>query len=272
MSRSYFTFNGESSLNHYLTIEYLPNASFPERRGESYQIAGKNGVSFWEDGTYNNYEQIFQVWLRDEETSKDLYAMARDVAQWLLGSSGFCRLEDSYNPGTFRLARFAGPMSFEADLRENGRASLVFDCKPQRYTTAGETAITLFANVDLSDFASVTAATADVVNSTPFPAKPLLRVTGTGNVGFSSENIEDPSTPMMMIELDLGDSSDVTATIDCESYEISGVTPADVSFISSSYPVLTTLWTGTNRFSALYGITDPGTITKLEIIPRWWTL
>ena len=261
-------FNGKSSTDYGIVIEKRPPQNHGAKRGEAYTIAGRTGTFFREDGTYDNYIQPYEVAIC-QGMARRADLRAADVAGWLLGSSGFCRLEDSYNPGTFRLARFAGPMSFEADLRENGRTSLVFDCKPQRYTTAGETAITLFENVDMSNSASVIAAQATVSNLTQFPAKPILRVTGTGNIGFSSENLADPSTPMMIIELAMGDS-EITVTIDCESYEIAGINTGSVSF-DSSYPILTTLWPGNNLFAATYGITNPGTIKKLEIIPRWWT-
>lgn len=265
--KSYFVFNGKRSLDYGLTIENLPNAAFPARRGEEYLIDGRNGKRFREDGTFDNYEQIYNVFVRDEATKRDLYQISTDLAAWLLGSSGFCRLEDSYNPDSFRLARFAGPMNFEATLRRYGRASLVFDCQPERYLKTGEEAITLFENVDLSDSAAVSAAQATIINPTAFPSKPLLRVTGTGNVGFSSTNAVNSET--MIIQLALG-STERTVSINCDTYRIS-LNSALVSF-GTTYPILTTLQPGENTFAATSGITNPGTIKKLEIVPKWWTL
>ena len=265
--RSYFTFNGHDSKDFGIWIEYLPDASFPERRGEAYQIAGKNGTQWCEEGTFENVEQEYKIWYRDWTGGKDMYHAGDDIANWLIGSSGYCRLEDTYNSETFRLARFAGPLDFQTTLRKFGRVMLVFDCLPQRYLKTGETAVTLMENVTLSSNLNATQTTATLSNPYAFPAKPILRITGTGNVGISSENTVNGE--MMVITVALGDT-ETTVTIDCDSYDIN-VIPAAVSY-DSDYPILTTLQPGVNTFSTIPVTTNPGTIKKLEVIPRWWTL
>ena len=102
MPKSFIIFNGQSSAKFGLTIEQLPDSNHPERRAEPYQIAGRNGSFVREDGTFENYEQPYQFNTRNITTQRDAYQTARDIAAWLLGSSDYCRLEDTYEPEYYR--------------------------------------------------------------------------------------------------------------------------------------------------------------------------
>ncbi len=260
-------FNGRSCKDFCMTVESRPPAAFPVRRGEVYEIEGSNGSHVQENGTFSNYVQPYKVWLGGRSAPLGARALSRGIAAWLLGSSGYCRLEDSYEPEHFRLARFAGPLNVEQLLQNFGRCTLEFDVRPERYLKDGENAVTLLENVNLSNQSQVLAAQATVKNLTGFPAKPIFRITGTGNVGFSCEP-ENVGDDMMIIALNLGSGG--TVSIDCKSYQIN-CAPELVSF-GTAYPVLATLQAGDNVVAATYGLTNPGTITKLEMIPRWWTL
>ena len=62
----------------------------------------------------------------------------------------------------------------------------------------------------------------------------------------------------------------MTITIDCASFEVSE--PSWVTY-KTLYPILPTLQPGRNQLSVTNVGTDKtGYITKLEIIPRWWTV
>lgn len=167
--RSTIYFNGKSSADFGLIVEYYPESVHAARRGELITIPGRNGVIIREDGAYDTYSQTFQIWFRNT-LNRDTFQTARDVAEWLLGASGFCRLEDTYEPEHFRLARFVGPLNVETVLKNHGRATLEFDVQPQRYLKSGETPLT-FAGGDVST----------ITNPTQFEARPLLRFTDTAS-------------------------------------------------------------------------------------------
>lgn len=137
----YFIFDGEKSTDYGLYMASDPNAIHPARRGELFPIPGRNGSIVREDGSYDTYTQTYDVLLDSNMISTDVYAHAREVAAWLLGSRGFCRLEDSYEPEYFRLARCAAQMNVENRLARFGRAQIPFECQPQRYLKSGESAI-----------------------------------------------------------------------------------------------------------------------------------
>ena len=165
--RSTIYFNGKSSADFGLIVEYYPESVHAARRGELISIPGRNGVIIREDGAYDTYSQTFQIWFRNT-LNRDTFQTARDVAEWLLGASGFCRLEDTYEPEHFRLARFVGPLNVETVLKNHGRATLEFDVQPQRYLKSGETPLT-FQGGSVST----------ITNPTQFEARPLLKFTDT---------------------------------------------------------------------------------------------
>lgn len=262
-------FNGKSSLDYGLTIENLPDAAFPERRGEAYDIDGRNGTRFREDGTFENYEQTYDVFIRDEATKRNVYEISGDIAKWLIGSSGYCRLEDTYFPESFRLARFAGSVNFSAVLRRYGRATLVFNCQPERYLKSGEDAI----EIDLTSGSTIG-------NPTGFTALPKITVLGSGTVGLSLLNMARPLDPALTIRLDIG-SSQKTIVLDSETctakaFDITHLNGYDfdsnVTFSGPQYATFPQFNAGSYIIQPATGETYTGTISQIEIVPRWWTL
>lgn len=268
-------FNGTSSTDFGINIEEYPAFVSSKRRGEVYQIAGQNGSEVSEDGTFENYTQTYKVNIKEGD-QRHAHLRCSDVAAWLLSSSGYCRLEDGFQPEFFRLARFAGPLNIEQIMGEYGESPLEFDCKPERYLKSGEKAVTLLEHVDLTQ-AGNRVASSKINNPTRFVAAPLIRVTGTGSfrleAGFSG------STPSWL-EIKLSDDSTPrTVIIDCKSYAIQMVTVAPITIDASNrvtyltkYPTLPKLQPGENRIDVSgYYVGNPGVIEKFEIIPRWWT-
>lgn len=134
-----FTFDGKNSADFGLLMASDPEAIHPARRGKSSQIVGRNGVFVREDGSYDTYTQTYDVML--DSQSDGVYARSRAVANWLLGSRGFCRLEDTFEPDVFKLARYAKQLSVENRLTRFGRAQIAFEVQPQRYLKSGEVEI-----------------------------------------------------------------------------------------------------------------------------------
>ena len=55
------------------------------------------------------------------------------VKSWLLSAIGYQRLQDTYDPESFRLATCKQALEFDvSDNRRAAQMELVFNCKPQR--------------------------------------------------------------------------------------------------------------------------------------------
>ena len=165
-------FNGISSQDFGLVVEKVPSSVHASRRGNLISIPGRNGVIVREDGSFDTYAQEYDIWFSEskEYGNRSAYDMARDIAVWLLGASGFCRLEDDFEPEHYRLARYSGALDVDMILLQCGKARLTFDFQPQRYLKSGDTPIS---------YEGDSSTVFSIVNPTKFEARPLLKFVDT---------------------------------------------------------------------------------------------
>lgn len=171
-----FTFDGESSADYgvYLTGEGVFNA--PERSVEMVEIPGRNGNFALDKGKFENISVTYRVGMfdDDEENFADKVSAFRN---WLCSKVGYVRLTDDYNPNEYRMAVFMSGVELEHDFLIAGEAEITFDCKPQRWLTSGETAVSVADGGTLD-------------NPTLFESEPLLAVEGYGNINFNGYDID----------------------------------------------------------------------------------
>lgn len=265
------TFNGKSSSSFGIIVERYPSPNRPARRGTVLQIPGRNGDLVIEDGTYENVPLKFDVYLSAEPAN--LYDRAAAVADWLLGSSGYQKLTTEYEPDIFRLARFAGPLDIEAILNSHGRATLEFDCYPQRFDSLGHV---------YSDYGSLSSGSATITNTGIMIAKPMIKVTGKGYVALEFSN--DASTDTTEVGIQFSEDQTETIILDCDLhdayYEDGSNANAAVSFSDAEaslpesddyfYPTFPELTPGKNTVTL--SSLSTGTLSGLKIMPRWWSL
>ena len=197
----FFIFNGVNSRDHGIYIESYPQSCHAPRRGTPYTVAGRNGSEVDEDGTYDNYTQPYNINVK-EGNARRADLRSSDLAQWLTGEPGFLRLEDSFEPEYFRLARFAGPINIDQIMGRWGRAQIEFECQPERYLVSGEKPYNLRVNDTIT-------------NPTGRTAFPRLRVAGSGTVYVTVAN-NGETLCQIMCSLGSGKTIVLTArTIPC---------------------------------------------------------
>lgn len=234
--RQYLIYNGVSSKDYglYLTGSGVYNA--PERDIDTVEIPGRNGSLTIDNGRYKNVTQSYEAFIH-----KNFAKNAEGVRAWLLSATGYHRLEDTYDPEHFRLARFAGPLEFTVRaLCTGAETQLLFDCDPRRFLKSGE------ATVEVADATTIN-------NPTPFDALPLLTIygSGAGSITVSGELISISSI-------------DEYITLDCEQQNAyKGAENKNVTVSLTEFPVLRP---GENTISI------SGGVSRIEITPRWWTL
>ena len=238
-------FNGKSSRDYGMIVESYPALNHGVRRGEAYTIAGRNGTFYTEDGTFDNYIQTYNVAvLEGQRRRADL--RAADIAAWLM-QPGFCRLEDSFEPEYYKMARFAGPLNIEQILGKVGRCTLEFDCRPERWLKSGEEQLGFIQY------------SGDVYNPTPFASKPLIEFYATGTAILSVNNVSF---------LSVSGLSSTTVVIDCDTGTIQDSQGnnlmAAVTF-AKDYNELPTLAPGSNTVAI-------ANAQAFEVTPRWWVL
>lgn len=215
--------------------------SAPEKSYNWYEVPGANGALL-------GYERRLQT--IDVSYPCGIYTNFEQnvsgLRNFLLSRDGLVRISDTYHAGEFRRGVYAGP--FEPTITRKldaGEFVLTFTCQPQRWLTSGETPVTVTG-------------TSTLTNPTLFDAKPLLLVTGYGTVSFGGVDIE------------IADYGESAITIDCETmnaYTSTGNKNGYVGFKDSGgvYGVdAPDLAPGTNT------ITVSGSITSVDVTPRWW--
>lgn len=161
-----------------------------------------------------------------------------NVREWLLSPKGYVKLSDDYNTDEYRLAVFNGKLDFEPTFsNHHALFDIAFNCKPQRYLTSGDIAVTVASGGTL-------------VNPTGFDALPLITITGTGDAELSVNG-----TTVSLTDLDGG------IVLDSDMQDAYyGILSANDK-MSGDFPVLSA---GTNT------VTYTGGITSVSITPRWW--
>lgn len=184
-----FTFNGINSKDYgvYITGEAVYNA--PERDVELINIAGRNGAFVLDKGRFNNILVSYPAGMygdNQEDFAEGISALRNALA----ASVGYCRLEDEYNPDEYREAVYKSGLDVSPEqMGRAGAFNITFECKPQRFLTEGETAETIAQSGDT------------LTNPTLFASRPLLEVTGYGNIGINDDNVEIISAPVGRVKI-----------------------------------------------------------------------
>lgn len=235
---NYFTFDSvtSTSLGTYISGEGSFNA--PERVYDMQVIPGRNGALAIDERRFENIDVTYPAFIFKNDGTTFESAMAT-LRSSLMSRNGYKKLTDTYHTDEFRMAIFKTAIEVEpTNINRAGEFNLVFTCKPQRFLTSGESVTTLTSSGTIS-------------NPTLFDARPLLVVTGTGNLTVNGVQIAISKTP---------------TTIDCEAMEAyNGSTSrnGDIVLTPNEFPVLSP---GSNTITLGTGI------TKVEITPRWWRI
>lgn len=232
-------FNGMSSADYGIQVEYPPEYQIPARDYEVIHIPGRNGDLIIDNGSYQNVNRSYQIAIGNPE--KDFTGMANVIAEWLNSASGYARLEDSYEPEYYRMAMFQDEVTIENILQHAGRVTVDFNCKPQRFLKSGENSLRL-------------SAPATLFNPTGFCSLPCITVYGSGTgvleIGGYVVHIANINDAIVLDS----DIQDVYCGIVNRN--------ADV-ILGNGFPELKS---GENE------MTWSGGITYVEVIPRWWTI
>lgn len=229
-------FNNKSSADCRIQVAHPPGYAYPERDYTITHIPGRNGDIIQDNGCYKNVERTYEVSF--DAPNEDFATYANAVSAWLHSTTGYARLEDSYEPNYYRMATYQESNIFENLYNKAGTATIVFECKPQRFLKTGDNIITIQNSLT-------------IMNPTGFEAYPLFKVTGTSGV----LTVNGDSITFSSI--------DGFVMLDCELQDAYRENINKNSTISGTFPVLKT---GSNTISWT------GDISSVTMKPRWWTI
>ena len=233
--RDYFTFNGTDSTQYGCVIEKRPDYVAPEKVLERFSVRGRSGDLVIDTGAYKNVTLPYNIFVPHNQVSA--------FVNWLKSQVGYLRLEDTYETDVFRMALYEDELTVDNIMAQFGQATIEFNAKPQRFLKSGETVQTF------------TSSGGTLTNDYEV-ALPLITITGSGEITFSiNNNAVTISTISTSITLD-------AETQNC--YRGSTNLNSTVA-LTNKFPILekglnTISWSGS------------GSVTKVEITPRWWKL
>lgn len=236
---SYFIFDGKNSLDYKIGIDKCPASNHAARVVEKISVPGRSGDLIRDTGAFSNVTQPYEIWFKAKTCGTTV--AARNIASWLLSGNGYKRLEDSYDPDVFRIALFSGPFDVENWMLLYGRATIEFDCKPQRYFKSGEYPISIISG--------------QVINNIWNDALPLIEITGNGDGEIVIGTVTTSITGMDGgIILDSETQNAYYGTLNKNNNVI--ISGADFPYLPNGDTAI--MWSGG--------------ITGVKITPRWWTI
>lgn len=170
-----FTFGGINSKDYgvYISGDGVFNA--PEKDVEMISIPGRSGSFALDHGRWLNIELAYPAGLFGSDETDFAQAIS-DLRNALASKNGYQVLEDDYHPGEFRQAIYHSGLEVTPAQLKAGEFDITFDCKPQRWLTAGQDPVTVTSGDE-------------VANPTLFDASPLLLVDGYGQITLGNGGI-----------------------------------------------------------------------------------
>ena len=117
-------------------IERYPTIRKPARKYRQYSIPGRSGDVFFQDDAWENVLQSYDVYAGDDAAADGAQVKWTDLAKYLY-LNGYQILSDTYDTDHFRKAIFNGPMDIENAWNTHGRATIEFNCRPERFRIDG---------------------------------------------------------------------------------------------------------------------------------------
>lgn len=169
-------FGNVNSANYGIYITGAGAFNAPERAVELVSIPGRNGAIAIDQGRYENIEVTYPAGVFGDSKA-DFRTRFAEFRNAMKSQIGYQRLTDTYNPNEYRMALFISAIEIDPVAQNKaGEFNIVFNCKPQRWLTSGETEVTVSSGGTLT-------------NPTLFDSSPLLKVRGYGELDVNGYNI-----------------------------------------------------------------------------------
>ena len=217
----------------------------PEYDAEFISILGRSGDIINPNRRFSNIKVTYTVFLARKNTAA-LAAVLRDIKGWLYSEPDrYHEITDSYDTEYFRYGVISDNLDIEEQLNKIGSFTVTFNCKPYKYSFAGQETV------------AADASTLTITNPTAFESRPYIKLYGSGAVTLNSSSLD--STSLWTIS-----AIDEYIEIDSELMNcFKGTVLKNDEVKVAEFPVFKP---GTCTVSCT------GDVTRIEVIPRWCCL
>ena len=170
-----------STYGIYITGQAVYNA--PTRAVEMVSVPGRNGQIALDQGRWENIDVTYPAgcFADSENDFRDAISAFRNA---VVSQLGYQRLTDTYNPNEYRMGVYMDGLEVKPSMLRAGQFDITFNCKPQRWLTSGEAAVTIANSGDT------------ITNPTQYASSPLLAVKGYGTIAFNGYEVEIDNAQM----------------------------------------------------------------------------
>jgi Phage-related protein len=242
-----FTFSGINSLSMGIAVEKHENLyGAPAPIVETVYIPGRgnlivnNKVDPVDNEEFEDYNVLYSCHIMPEY-KVDIGKIAKNIHAWLFGNIKYDRLEDTYDRDYFRMAYCGSNLSVEEIAKGLlGKLNITFNSKGLKLAKDGEKTI------------MITKTTA-IHNTELFTAAPYMKIYGNGSITiYINDRAHTFTDVSQYIEVDSALSN-----------AFKGEELQNNKMISTRFPKLT---------SGRNAISWAGSVSKIELIPRWCSL
>ena len=248
-------FNGRSSEDFGLRVVCDNPFQTAERAVERYQISGRNGELIQDLGYYLNRTVTFRV--AAYGLTQDAVDLTAQLAAWLQPDADYHRLEETYNPDVFHMARITSINPTQIGyLYKNIEFELAFDCMPQKFLKRGEATV---------EFSASAQGWKKLVNPTPRTALPLIRFAHT-----ITQGVTDPETVINFYGR--GRETYIKCLANTPEREIEVDTETETARFTDTGADAGQYIIFAGMPSLIAGQNDMLTPMAVSMTPRWWRL
>lgn len=234
----YFIYDGISSQEFGIKIKKggINNFSSPQRSYETIQIKGRNGDLVIDNGNYENFTIEIECYL--DARNSDLNIVSKELKKWLIGELKYKKLIVSTDTNFYYEAICINKIDISEVVKNFGECLIVFSCKPLKKEIFGDSKIILTQS--------------NTLYNEGLASSPYIKVVGSGDITININN-------QKLILKGVEDYIEV----DTELYNCFKGNVNQNNKMYSNFPVLEE---GKNEISFT------GSVTQLEILPRWVVL
>ena len=232
----YFVYDGISSTDFNIVITKTNQLSGPERNIEVIDVDGRDGSLLIDKGNYKSFE--LEIECSIDASDENIHYIARNIKKWLQSDFKFKKLIFSDDPEYYYEASCINKLDIEEVINLLGEFKIIFLCNPLKKQTNSDNPIILTADTTLYN-----------ENIT---SKPYIKVVGSGDITI---NINNQKLILKGVEEYI--------EVDTELYNCFKGNVNQNNKMYSDFPVLEE---GKNEISFT------GSVTQLEILPRWVVL
>ena len=252
----YFTFDGIKSTDYGVWISGEATFNAPERDVTVVEIPGRNGTLTIDNGRWKNVQITYPCFMSGNFLDEfDTFKNA------ILPKYGYLKLEDTYHPTGYRMARITGGIKPKpGSYNKSAKFDITFDCWPQFYLypqgSAFPESITIAGSGTIEDVPLVSYSQPKV---SVYFVRPLVYEEKSGSVTIGGKTITFTDVPYASGSAQLfvidSQSKTITHRVGSENVDIS-------EYCSGEF----------------YEILPPSTevsstsVAQLIIEPRWWSL